>query len=405
MRLLVRNYLLDHTLEQLELDHGICARLSSDGAKVSLNYDQILAKNSDPVASQCRGLVVRPWTRLPDGDAAKRTVVGGLDVCAWPMDRFFNAGDTAAAVVDWSDPDLRVMDKVDGTCCILYFDTVKLEWCVATRSVPEADLAITPPDDVNTSSLPWELIDNLTFYTLFKWAAEKTTGEPWAAWTARLDRENTYVFELTTPWNRVFIPYDVSRITLLAVRVTSAGVELRPEKFAAALNVPLPASLTLRDVGELAAFVNMQDPTRCEGAVVCDSRFNRQKVKNQQYVMSSKMKDALRVSRYAVLEQILLDKGDDLIAALDPELGAKLQAMIDGLHTYCREVDERFAALRTLPSRKDFALAVKDTVWPAIYFGLWEGRASNALSWLKSNAAAGKVTRRALDVILDQIGG
>ena len=44
--------------------------------------------------------------------------------------------------IDWSDPGLRVYEKIDGTCIILYWDADANQWHAGTRSVPEADLPI-----------------------------------------------------------------------------------------------------------------------------------------------------------------------------------------------------------------------------------------------------------------------
>ena len=123
---LVKAYLRTHTFQQLEDEHGVCARPNATGDKFSLNYDQILVKNGDPVAEQCRGMVVRPHEfEFMDFMEAftqrgwKNTRVGEVDVLAWPMNRFYNHGDAAGAQVDWSDPGLRVYEKLDGTMMVV----------------------------------------------------------------------------------------------------------------------------------------------------------------------------------------------------------------------------------------------------------------------------------------------
>ena len=123
MDLLVTEYLKTHTFQQLEDEHGVCARKSSDGSKYSLNYDMIMVKSGDKLAEQCRGLIVRPWSWLglvTAGEDWKNHVVGDTTTLAWPMDRFYNHGDAAGAQIDWSDPALRVLEKLDGTMVILY---------------------------------------------------------------------------------------------------------------------------------------------------------------------------------------------------------------------------------------------------------------------------------------------
>src|SRR5574338_1296815 len=58
MKLLVQEYLETHTFGDLAREHGVYASFSKSGHKWSLNYDQIEAKESNPLAQECRGLVL-----------------------------------------------------------------------------------------------------------------------------------------------------------------------------------------------------------------------------------------------------------------------------------------------------------------------------------------------------------
>ena len=138
---LICEYLLTHTLQQLEDDHGVCARPNKTLDKIGLNYDQFLVKNGDKLAEQCRGLILRPLADLTEGNLKSR-VVGETHVLAWPMNRFYNHGDFNEAPISWSDHGLRVLEKLDGTMIVMYWDPKYNKFCTATRSVPEADLPI-----------------------------------------------------------------------------------------------------------------------------------------------------------------------------------------------------------------------------------------------------------------------
>src|SRR5579885_1572432 len=210
--LLVQEYLKTHSFGDLAREHGVYASFSKSGHKFSLNYDQIEAKESDPLAQECRGLVlaladgsVISGVMGPDGKI-DRSNVTPLDtvVLAYPMKRFFNHGQGSAANIDWSDPNLAVLEKLDGTLCIVYWDPFTNQWCVATRSVPEADL----------------LMDNglFTFRTLFEKAVKETIGMEFNEFTKHLSPIHTYCFELTTPYNRIVVEYKKCGITLLALR-------------------------------------------------------------------------------------------------------------------------------------------------------------------------------------------
>src|SRR5271166_895148 len=219
--LMVQKYLETHSFGDLVRDHGVYASFSKSGHKFSLNYDQIEAKEADPLSQECRGLVLAKLdgsSMLPSsGEKSPHPDYspGFTQVLAFPMKRFFNYGQGSAAAIDWNDPKLTVLEKMDGTLCIVYYDPIIEQWCVATRSVPEADL----------------LMDNglFTFRTLFEKALYDTTGGlPFEQFTALLDKNYTYCFELTTPYNRIVVAYPECRITLLAARKMSSLKEVDP---------------------------------------------------------------------------------------------------------------------------------------------------------------------------------
>lgn len=68
MLLNVQNYLLTHSLADLARDHGVYGRFSTQNPlKLSLNYDQLEAKDNDVIACECRGLVLECQRVPQDG--------------------------------------------------------------------------------------------------------------------------------------------------------------------------------------------------------------------------------------------------------------------------------------------------------------------------------------------------
>lgn len=412
MDLLVKAYLKNHSFQQLEDEHGVCARPNARGDKFSLNYDQILVKNGDKVAEQCRGLVVRPtqFDIHMFGDAWKMATVGEVDVLAWPMNRFYNHGDTNGADIDWSDPDLRVYEKLDGTCMIVYWDALHGRWHAGTRSVPEADLPIRK-DHME--------IGDMTFSELFFVALRKTreAAEGKALeWepsdfdkVVHLNKELTYVFELTTPYNRIVVKYDEPRVTLLAARHTASGQEQAIESLRLQ-HVNRPKTWELRSAAALDAFVNSADPALLEGAVVCVPKgdsFARLKVKNKAWVLSSKAKDLVTVSRRSAVLAIIKGEIDDVLPLVEPDIRAELVRMTEAMAVYFKSIDANFAEFKAKANgdRKAFALQVTSSGdWTPAYFNMWEGRAPTALQWAQNMAAAKKLADSSLDVILGKLG-
>lgn len=409
---LALQFLTTHSFQDLEDVHGICSRVNATFDKVSLNYDQILSKSGDPVVAQCRGLVIRPrdisFLKLPDW---KSRIVGAADVIARPMDRFYNRGDTNAAPVNWSDKNLRVYEKLDGTMIVLYWDGLHNRWHAGTRSVSEADLPIQKENlqigDMTFSGLFW--------HSLWDTLCELGYVDPHApaegAYDAvkdflnELNKENTYVFELTGPHNRVVVKYDKKRVYLLAVRNTASGHEQPIENFSSSMFLHAQ-KWSLHDPVALVAFIETCDPSKFEGAVVVDSNFHRQKVKSAAWAFSSRAKDMVTTSPRAALECIISSKLDDVIPLIEADLAEKLLHIQDTFIRYCQRVDARFLEFKAEAgtSRKRFAeLVMLSGDWTAPYFNLWESRAPSMLEWVRKTLESGKLSHSGLDVIIDKM--
>ena len=110
--LLVQSFLRTHSFRDLSAEHGVYATLSASGRKASLTYDQIEARESDPLACQCRGLVIGKTNgEVIDPQAP----LGDTVVLARPFDRFFNHGQQgmdAGHLVGLTGT--RVYEKADG---------------------------------------------------------------------------------------------------------------------------------------------------------------------------------------------------------------------------------------------------------------------------------------------------
>lgn len=433
MELLVREYLRTHSFRQLEEEHGVAARPNSLHDKFSLNYDMVTAKPGDRVSEQCRGLVLRPVDAIPV-KGWEDAIVGYTEVLAWPMERFYNHGDVNAAAIDWSDKGLRVYEKLDGTMIVVYWDELHSKWYAATRAVPEADHPMNGD------------LDPMTFSDLFMLALRKTRENaegrvlPWAKcslcgvshdeaahpdlpcpkddvtphdWSVvdgydkivHLNKELTYVFELTSPKNRVVVRYEVPRVTLLAVRHTQTGREFDIETIRLE-HVQRPLTWDFKNVSSLEAFVDNADPAKLEGAVVCDSRFRRLKVKNKTWIMSSRAKDMVMVSQRSAMRVVVSGKLDDVLPLLEPAIAEKLVTMNEQAHAYFASVDKRFAALYADAgnNRKHFAEQVLlSGDWHTPYFIMLDKKAGSTFQWLQKLYTSQKLTDGTLDIILSRM--
>lgn len=403
---LVQQYLLTHTLAQLDAEHGVNARANALNDKFSLNYDMINVKNGDAVAEQCRGLILRPKEFLKPEEFATR-VVGETSVLAWPMNRFYNHGDTSGADVDWLDEYLRVQEKLDGTMIVAYWDELHGMWHAATRAVPEADLPIKighmEIGDATFSDLFWRgYTETCVLSPHYTGGNGDSKGDPKSA----LNKNFTYVFELTSPYNRVVVKYDEPRVTLLAVRSILSSHEIDPTGTVANMFIPTPATWPLRDASSIQAFVEAADPAKLEGCVVIDSQFRRLKIKNKAWVLASRAKATVTDSYRNALESIITGTIDDVIPLVEPQVAEELSKMQLQLAAYCRRVDIQFKEweAEALGNRKRFAELVNlSNEWASPYFLMLDKRAPTSLEWLRNMQKAEKLSTNIIDTVLSQI--
>jgi hypothetical protein len=404
MEPLVVSFLRNHSFDDLEAEHGVCARLSKCGRKVSLNYDQLLVKNGDPVAEQCRGLIVLLDEVIDPSTSWKAKSPGNVTVIAWPMNRFYNFGDHSGANVDWSDKNLRVYEKLDGTMIVLYWDPSSSRWCVATRGVPDADVPISS-NDLELQTMTFSEL----FFRALRETREAEQDRP-LGWEpdgfdeiVHLNKDLTYVFELTSQYNKVVVHYEAPRVTLLAARHTTSGHEISIEELRIQ-HVQRPVSWQLNEPSAIFAFVDSADPSKLEGCVVIDSKFNRLKIKNKAWVLASRTKDRIMCSRRAIIESIIAGTIDDVIPLLSDEIASKVCDLRGKVASLFRIVDSTFHEFHAHAGndRKAFAQLVKcsDLRWKQPFFQLYDGRADSTSEWAEKAVKGGTMTSSTLENIL-----
>jgi len=390
----VLDFLRCNTLNSLEENHGVCAKLSNDKTKVSLNYDMLTAKNEDNIASSCRGVVIKlsddSCKRIKENPSSWQSINIDGYVINWPLNRFFNYGDPAAAQIDWSSS--KVFEKLDGTMCSMYFDTNK--WFVATRSISEADLPIND-QDITFSDLFFKGLQN-TFESL------KLTLS-YEEWMSNFDKEKTYVFELTSPYNQVVVFYPDTRVTLLAIR-NSDGKEENIEKLSDM--IPIPRSWNLRSTKEIIDYVNSNDPSKFEGVVVVDKNFNRLKIKHPSWNLLSRAKNNVCASKKNLIEAIVNNTIDDVIPLLDSETVNNINRIRAKLAKTLLEIDHLFHEFRAeAVSKKHFAeLVLKSGVWTTPMFLMYDKKFTSSSEYIQSLLKDGCLPSGAAQNILRAVG-
>lgn len=320
------------------LNHLIDAyaiNVATDGRLVSLKYNQIESPMHEPVVQECRGMVV---------DIERGRVL------AHPYNKFWNYGDVPAAPIDWSTA--RVYEKLDGSLMTLYFDDAHDMWRVASSGTPTAGGSYGSTE-TTYGEVFWHRFDAL--------GMQKPTR-----------RDLCFMFEMCAADNRIVVRYETPRIVLHGARNLETGVELTHGELEGAADEyrwELVKSYPIASIDDALAAAAALDPLATEGFVVVDAAFNRVKIKSPRYVVLHHMKGEATVRRAIELWQT--GEVKELLSYF-PEMEPQIAPVHAALEfaSYGALLD--LSRNKSAPTRKDFAMAVKDAPWSATTFKLYQ---------------------------------
>jgi hypothetical protein len=343
----VQDYLLKHSLSDLYRTHGV--RHSINAHKIGLNYHQIKARPSDPLACQCRGLILQHYHSEVNWD----DVIGETSIMAWPFNRFFNSHDDQVAPIDWTTAVAH--EKLDGTLGVFYYDWTLQKWCVGTRNAPNGNFSTNA-------------FNALTARGLFEKGLLRETGLEIEEFGERLDPKHlrTWMFEITSPVNKLVVQYDDFGVTALGCRFLETGEEQDPRPYVEPLGCPVAATYDLRTFDQVVQFVQSRSPDEHEGVVVVDATFNRMKVKSTKHTLANHIQMSLSSSPKKIAALVLAETWDDISGPLPDYLrkqGDLMQAAFGAIVSrnvkIFEEVSREVENLDPSEQRKAFAITCK----------------------------------------------
>lgn len=238
---------------------------------------------SDPVVQEARGIIL---------DMER------LEVVCWPFRKFGNFDESYADKIDWESA--VVQEKIDGSIMKLWFDVKADRWRLSSNGMIDASEALTKASFG---------IKQISFEDLFYSALSNAgidTEEKRKLWEKQLNKENTYIFELVSPYNRIFIRYDTNAIYHIGTRNNCTGQESAED-----IGIMHPESFPLNSLQEcLTAVKNLNhgcdtDQIRQEGFVVVDMNYNRIKIKTPEYLLQHRMMTSENISKKDILAMLL----------------------------------------------------------------------------------------------------
>ena len=268
-------------------------KITRDGDNIIFKYNQLSSDFSNEIVKESRGIILQ---QNEDGKF--------IPVCV-PFFKFMNAEEPNSDLnkIDWKTA--SVQEKVDGSLIKVWYDKKNYKWMVSTNGIIDAFKA------------PLGIGGFETYGDLFK----KATGfNSFTLFTDILNENYTYMFELVSPYNRVVIEYNSIEIYFLGYRDNVTLKEYMPETYLAlSYHYPIPERYELHTYEDVKNLANTL-PWSQEGFVICDSNFNRVKVKSPEYVKAHFIRNNNVVTDEKLIEIILENEIDEfLIYAKDFE--------------------------------------------------------------------------------------
>ena len=331
IQILLRNSTKDEANFALD-DLGIIQTVHPDYPElVQFRYDQIeSSKNkTHPIVVECRGLILNSKDNW--------------NIVAYPFNRFFNYGEVPDPI-DWSTA--RVQEKIDGSMVFIFWYGGR--WNAATKGSPSASGNVGE-NTFTFSELFWSVFDS----EIPHYSSSNRLGK---YDQSKLDMKYTYVFELTSKFNRIVTnqQWNTGNISLIGVRDITTMLEIDVARFSFLFDVV--KEFPLQTVEDVAKAAEILDPAIQEGFVVVDHNFNRLKIKSPKYVMIHHLKDSLNDERMVGL----IKTGEDSeVFAYFPDLKVRYFELEKKFVNTCSTLEFLYKAFSWIEDRKEFALAIQ----------------------------------------------
>jgi len=345
----LQQFLLDHPNNYAELlsEKPYCIDIKEKGKLRLFKYNQIASDFSNPLVRECRGIILE---------------VDTWRVVCYPYNKFGNYGESYCPELDWSTT--RVLTKIDGSLIKLYYYD---GWNIATNGTIDAyDAEIESFGD----AMPYHSFGELALVAFDKYIKREN-------WYQVFTIDNTYMFELTSPYNKVVVPHNEIDITFIGVRNNITYQEEYIGNHKLAELFPIPNQYPLHSLEDCinAAFIL---PFSEEGYVAVDGNFNRVKIKSPAYVAVHHLKGEGGVSVSRAIDLIKLGELDEFLNYF-PEFKEIILEIKDSYNKVINKLACDFTDYLSLRdsfiNRKEMAIwNMKNCVYPSLQFSLADNK-------------------------------
>ncbi|MBR0371275.1 MAG: hypothetical protein IJH63_11230 [Methanobrevibacter sp.] len=329
---------------------------------VLLKYDQLNSDMSNEIVQECRGIILR-------------NINNKYEIASMRFTKFFNYGQEQAAKLEFP---CEASQKIDGSLIGVWYDKMT-GWHVSTSGNIDAEDA-----PINISN-----INNYRELFNIAWGDLELNI---------LDKKNTYMFELVSPYTRIIVPYNETKLYLLAIRNNETLKEISRNELSIIAKqlfgdkIEVPKSFLCNNIEEVQNAVNKltEDNEHYEGFVLCDKYFNRVKMKSSTYMDLFFIKGEGIFSDKKIL-QLILDEQDDDILGHFPEYTDDFNRIRHGLCLFIAHLKKDLHDISKYQNldRKGYAQKVqeykyKDILFKAYGCNLWNKDEDYYYNFLKT---------------------
>lgn len=355
--------------EKLLVDKPYCLNITKDHVNgrnlVMFKYNQIDSDLSIKLVQQCRGLIL-------DLDT--------FEIVSYAFDKFFNYEEPYAADIDWKS--CYVTEKLDGSLVKLSRIGDNILWSTnGTIDAYKAPLVEQIGCIAKSfGELAWYAI--LENYCKARDLSVSGCIDPDIVkdWLKSIIKPGyTYMFELTSPYNKVVVTWHKTELHFIGCRDNESGQEIFFGDHELSKIFDIPKIFPLRSVDECIKAASELD-VNAEGYVVVDKDFNRVKIKSPLYVSIHHLRGENGVMSYKRALEIVKTNEVAEVLTYFPEYKSAFDELEKRFTEKVAQVEaawKEFASIKdTLLTRKDQAIWIMSHVkeFSGFMFGMLDGK-------------------------------
>lgn len=296
-------------------------KIEKDDGYILFKYDQVHSDFSLDIVKEARGIILRE---------------NDFQVVCFPFYKFFNVDETYADNIDWNN--ICVEEKIDGSLIKVWFDG---GMHISTNGMIDAFKA---------------QINSLCRFNNF---GELFVSQLNNEIISNMNTNNTYLFELVSPYTKVVVDYPEIKIYHIGTRNNLTGKEINED-----IGVDKPKVYSLKTELEIReAAQNL--PFNEEGYVVVDKDYHRVKIKSPAYVNAHRLINNHEVNIEKALE-LIIGNDDEEFLCYFPEYKNEFEKLKNKYNELIKSIEREYNKVKSLLNefltRKDFAIYVRDNI-------------------------------------------